>query len=135
MSVLKINWNDLIVNEHYIYEYNGLPFTGNAYDYDTCNKVIAETQFVGGVKQGIETEWNANGQILSVFGFHCNRPHGKCIEYSQNGIILLDSEYEFGICIFENKYSADGSFLDKYNIETDQDALSDLQAARKVFLS
>ena len=135
MSALKINWNDLVIDECYIYEYKSMRFTGQAYDYGLCNEVLAETQFVEGVKQGVETEWNTNGQILSTYGFYCNRPHGACVEYSPNGMILLESEYEFGVCIFEKRYKPDGTLFSEYSIKLDHEALSDLHAARRVFLS
>src|SRR4051794_2261182 len=118
-----IDFDELTADENYCHFYEGRPFTGVARERNPQGALIAEVPFVDGSKHGVVNEWYPSGQAKLTIDYRYNSPHGRYIEYSQSGKLVVEAEYESGVCLWRKRYDQDGRLVEDYNVESDESSL------------
>jgi len=80
-----------------MYTYQGKPFTGIIEDYFFDNaKLAAETEYVNGYLEGIETTYYENGKIATYITSRNNLLHGECKRWDENGNLISETLWKDG---------------------------------------
>ena len=73
-----------------------MPFSGIA--FEAFDGILTHTEFVSGVKHGVETQFCPSGALKSSCEYHLNVPRGMLIGYSADGNKESEAKYEYGLC-------------------------------------
>ena len=116
--MLKVDYEDLEPSEDYlVMEYEGMPFSGVAFEYGQNGEVITETNFVDGQKSGVSKEWSSSGILIREQSFLLDALHGPSREWYDNGKPKLDGVYELGVCVKEKEWDIQGNVTKDYAID------------------
>jgi hypothetical protein len=102
--------------------YEGIPFTGLAYDYETATgNLIREESYWNGGLQGFVKEWYPNGQVRLECRYFAGDFCGDLKEWYENGQlkrhgVYWGSEYP----LREKTWNEEGILTGDYRIEDDQ---------------
>lgn len=110
------NIDDTTWDDGLVFDPNGRPLTGIAYDAGNDSRGRIETSYVGGMQEGEEREWYINGALASASNFRKGVRHGEQRKYMEDGTLVERSEWEFDICTRRVKYSADSTVIDMFEI-------------------
>ncbi|GMQ63841.1 toxin-antitoxin system YwqK family antitoxin [Vallitalea maricola] len=113
------------------YTYEDEPFTGIAYELHYNGQVMSEVAMVGGVEDGLQTEYYDTGQIKSKLMMHNNWIHGYCVEWYEKGQIKMKSLIEYGIIVWQKQYGENGNLEYHFLIESTSDDYKRLQDFRE----
>ena len=132
--MLEIDYDDLDCDENHCHLYEGRPFTGLARERSPSGGPVAEVPFLGGMTPGAATAWHEPGRVRSVYNYTLNMLHGRATEYAPDGAVVLDAEYEYGICLWRRRYAPGGAVTEDYTIQSIESALEVLAMARTTFI-
>ena len=96
--MLRIDADHINFNPDYSYTFNGIPFTGIAYELDSDGVLISEMEFANGTRNGSWKSFYASGQLESATEYNNNTIHGFDREWDVHGQLTVEAEYEYGIC-------------------------------------
>lgn len=90
---------------------DGEYFTGTAFEALPDGRVIGETEYVRGLRDGIERVWHRNGQLRSETAYEKGVSHGLRREWHENGQLALERRYEHGKVVGEQYWDERGAPL------------------------
>ena len=102
------------------YYHDGERFTGVDYILNEDEGWLqVETEYVEGLPSGLVREWGSpNGDRLVYEGqFRGGVVHGRQRRWSDDGTLIEDGEYEYGIPLWEKKWDEDGDLIDNYELK------------------
>ena len=104
------------------YYHDGQRFTGVEYFLNEEEGwVEAETEYVEGLPSGLKREWaGPDKQLLYEGEFRGGVLHGRKRRWTEDGTLIEDGEYEYGIPLWEKWWDEDGDLVREYELsETD----------------
>ena len=87
---------------------------GIAKVYNSNGKLVSETNFIKGIKNGISLSFYENGKIKDSFNYSNNLLNGIAYRYDSNGLLLFKKTYYYGIDIGDNSFYHDGKVEEYY---------------------
>src|SRR5262245_5956219 len=100
------------------YYHDGKPLTGVKYTLnDDEGWLEAETEYVEGLPSGLKREWAGPDKRLLYEGeFRGGVLHGRKRRWTDDGTLIEDGEYEYGIALWEKMWDEDGNLIDEYEL-------------------
>lgn len=93
------------------------PFTGTlAFDYDN-DRVHCKELYKNGLANGTCKTWHKNGLTKEISNYLNGVKHGNHLEYWEDGTLMTNSQYEWGIKLFEQNFDEAGSVWSEYKID------------------
>jgi len=129
---VRVQFDDLTVEDDQSLSYQGIPFTGVAYEANDNGVVISESSYENGLQKGVTREWNSSGRILTESYFDQGSKHGISKRWHENGQLESEAEYIYSIKVRERDWDRQGRLLRDWNLpeNDEQRALIDLLAKR-----
>lgn len=90
---MRVNIDDLDVDDDLQYLYNGEPFTGEAVETAPTGEVIALTNFRDGIEHGPQWGWYRDGSKKSEITVVNGRAVGTAREWHPNGQLAEESDF------------------------------------------
>lgn len=110
----------------------GNPFTGICYEEHPISKrVVSETEYVDGLKHGIERRCNADGNLESEGHFWQGMAHGDDRYWYQNGQLRIWIHWELSHEVERMDWSEDGVLMQHRTLTPEEQ--SSLERARQRF--
>lgn len=113
------------------YTYEGIPFTGVAYELYDDGQIMSETAMTGGVEDGLQVEYYENGQIKSKLTKHNDWIHGYVTEWYEDGKIKMKSLIEYGIVVWQQQFDEGGQMDYVFEMDTSSEQYEKLKAFRE----
>ena len=110
--------------------YQGVPFTGVAYEQHPDGSLVAETEYRNGLELGWARDYHPDGQMASehyrgVFG-----PEGVAREWYPNGRLSREAFYEDGVPLSKRGWDEQGNLAYDWRLTPDDPDWTRLQARR-----
>ncbi len=118
-------------NDDYSYTYNGVLFTGIAYEIDAASHLIGEITFVNGVQEGLTRTWFPSGARQAERNLRRNAFHGPGLEWYESGKIKERTLHESGITLERDVWDEGGTLISSYRLREDQPNYQLLLLSRK----
>jgi antitoxin component YwqK of YwqJK toxin-antitoxin module len=117
---LRASYDDMDINPAtYQYLYQGKPFTGEMYEYDTEGTVKAISEFYNGVRRGMSRAYWADGKLQSEARYEYGRPVGVERTWHENGQLAEEITYtDDGTWVSTRRWNEDGTLA--YTDGTDE---------------
>lgn len=132
-EVPRVSYDDLDVDQDRIVTWNDAPFTGIAIeDYDE-SKARSETAYVGGIRHGESTTWDASGRLTERATFWRGARHGDTSTFDADGRRAVDETYEFGVLTRRRRWTASGALATEWTIGPTDDLYRILQLSREKY--
>jgi antitoxin component YwqK of YwqJK toxin-antitoxin module len=103
--------------DHLLLIYEGNPFTGVAVEIDQEERLLSETTFIDGQRNGISREWARNGSLVREQHFKFDALNGKSLSWYETGSQKTEGIYELGICLQEKMWDANGDLVRDFVLE------------------
>jgi antitoxin component YwqK of YwqJK toxin-antitoxin module len=132
IPVLRIRDDELDFDESIIYHYKGRRFTGSAYD-DMPGGGISEVSYENGVQQGPARDWLPSGKLKGESFFRRNVLHGCAKEFREDGSLISEKNYEWGILVSSAEYDEAGSVAASFDLPEEGEAYVNLQRMRSLY--
>ncbi|WP_152033824.1 toxin-antitoxin system YwqK family antitoxin [Paracidovorax avenae] len=107
----EVNIDDL-EDDHYGFQYNGIPFSGIAVSYYGNGRLESRRSYLNGMVHGSGGWWYENGQKSQEWVSFAGMAHGPNIEWYENGVVSQKSYCEFGRVLDWIKYDKDGNEIE-----------------------
>jgi antitoxin component YwqK of YwqJK toxin-antitoxin module len=132
--MVRVPYNDLDFPDwDHGYTYDGESFTGIAYELSEGGRLTSEVEFRCGIQAGTWREWYPNGTLAKEAHLERGAWHGHCREWHSNGQLALDGEWEYGVCLRNQRWDENGVLIDEYRVESDPAAGEALEGYRRVY--
>jgi antitoxin component YwqK of YwqJK toxin-antitoxin module len=81
--------------------------------------VEAETEYVEGLPSGLAREWAGpdRDKLLCEAQIRGGVVHGRKRRWTEDGTLIEDGEYEYGIALWEKKWDEDGDLIENYELK------------------
>jgi antitoxin component YwqK of YwqJK toxin-antitoxin module len=83
--------------QNYLYE--GIPFTGVAYEGESDEEGRTETTYADGVQAGLSREWYPSGSLKVQETFDRGVLHGEQRMFREDGSVAAVRQFELGILV------------------------------------
>lgn len=128
---MKVDFDELEPSDDYLsLNYRGQPFTGIAFELDQHGKLLSETSYVDGQKEGIAKEWGPAGIVVREQHYANDTRHGHSREWYESGSLKSEAEYELGICLWEREWTNDGQLVRDFMLNEGDPQFATLQKLR-----
>jgi len=128
MNELRVDFENLEYEMGWML-YEGVPFTGVAFENWPDGALRCEVPYLEGYKHGVEREWYQSGQVKEESELSNGGSHGKHTEWDEGGRIVVEAMYEDCQLIHKKNYRYDGSSSQAETV------LSDTPVKRGVYRS
>jgi antitoxin component YwqK of YwqJK toxin-antitoxin module len=108
---VRVQFDDLTVDDDQSLSYQGKPFTGIAYETNSAGIVVSEAGYDSGLQAGVTREWDHSGHLLSESYFAQGSKHGTSKQWHNNGHLESESEYSCSIKTRERVWDTQGRLL------------------------
>jgi antitoxin component YwqK of YwqJK toxin-antitoxin module len=101
------------------YYHDGKRFTGVRYTLnDDGGWLEGETEFAEGLESGLKREWaGPDKRLLYEAEFRGGVVHGRKRRWTEDGTLIEDGEYEYGIPLWEKMWDEEGNLIDDYKLK------------------
>lgn len=130
-EMLKVNDDEIEINDDQIYLYQGIPFTGIACEYRN-GKLASEYSYVNGMEDGLIRAWHDNGQLSLERYCRKGRLHGLNREWDENGVLREESLFESGYRVELKEWDENGRLMNHHVTNESDPEYSWLQRARGI---
>jgi hypothetical protein len=127
---IRVPDSELDFNEDLIYRWRGRLFTGVGFE-ESPDGALSEVSYECGVQQGPARDWYPSGGLKGESHFHDNVQHGVTREYSQDGSLLIESFYEYGILVEKRERASTGEMSTTYVAAPDGEMYGTLERYRR----
>lgn len=127
----RVNINDIEFTNDYLYLFHGVPYTGIGFELDSDGRLISEVEFQNGMQHGITKMYYPLGRLQREAHYRYNTLHGFVREWTIDGVLELEEEYELGICLRRKVRSDAGELQICYEIDEVSPQYELLQMLRK----
>jgi antitoxin component YwqK of YwqJK toxin-antitoxin module len=122
--------SELDFDDDLIYRWRGELFTGVGFE-ESPDGALSEASYEYGVQQGPARDWYPSGDLKGESHFHDNVQHGVTREYSQEGSLLMESFYEYGILVEKRERGSSGEMSTTYVLAPDEETYRTLERYRR----
>lgn len=119
-------------DENLVYTYQGERFTGVGYD-EVPGYGLSEISYVDGLQEGPTRDWYPSGQLKSEWMYRANARHGHSREYREDGTLVSEAIYEYGVRVRSRTFAEDGSVVDRFDLSEESPTFKLLQRLRARF--
>jgi antitoxin component YwqK of YwqJK toxin-antitoxin module len=128
---MRVDWNDLdITDDAVVRLYEGVPFTGIAYETDDDGQTIVESTFVNGHIAGIQRDYYSSGQIRQEWYVRNGLSHGVFRSWYENGQVESEQLMEYGICVKKRLWNENEELIEETEIGEEDPLYSLLMISR-----
>lgn len=113
VSIDELKWHE----GHGVYLHQETPFTGIAFELGRTGTLEAETEYLDGLRHGLQKMWYPDGAIASEGTFQNDVIHGTFREWHPDGTLALEQVGEFGILLSEKAWDERGQVVKEYSID------------------
>ena len=131
---LRVRDDELDYDDELIYTFRGGRFTGIGYE-DVPGRGVSEVSYQDGLQDGPARDWYPSGVLKGESIYRRNLLHGHVREFRENGTLILDKEYEYGILVRGVEYNDSGDMISSSSLTEDSPNYSRLQRLRERFSS
>lgn len=116
------------------YYHDGKPLTGVRYTLnDDEGWLEGETEFVEGLPSGLKREFAGPDKRLLYEGeFRGGVLHGRKRRWTDDGTLIEDGEYEYGIPLWEKMWDEDGNLTYAYELKESDGNYAELLKYRQL---
>ena len=101
------------------YLYLGEPFTGTAVETRGDGRIIWRCEFVNGMKNGLEREFNQSGLLIEEVTNRNNFPHGYWRVWHPSGVLKQEELLQYGVRLSGKYWSEEGVLVREFEIDAD----------------
>jgi antitoxin component YwqK of YwqJK toxin-antitoxin module len=116
MGIVKVEASELGYESEAFRTFNGGPFSGVAVEKDARGKVVAETCYVDGVREGYTRLWDSAGNLKQEAFFSDGALHGLLRAWHANGNVAELATYELDICLSSDTFSETGELMESHRL-------------------
>ena len=131
---LRVRDDQLDYDDELIYTFRGEKFTGIGYE-EVPGRGVSEISYQDGLQDGPARDWYSSGILKGESIYRRNLLHGHVREFRENGSLILDKEYEYGILIQSVDYNDSGDTISTSSLAESSPNYSRLQRLRERFSS
>lgn len=129
-SAVRVPDDELDFDEELIYRHHGTRFTGIGYDHGP-DGVLSEISYRDGRQDGQAHDYYPSGALRGISDYRQNSLHGRVREFDEDGNLLLESVYEYGILIRTLCHDQSGALIETFRIDEDSPNYALLQKYRR----
>ncbi len=126
---VRVPDDQLDYDENLIFMYQGERFTGVGYE-DVPGRGLEEISYVDGLQEGPAREWYPSGQLRRDTSFRANALHGHDREYREDGTLVSETVYEYGVRVRSRTFAQDGSVVKSFDLSEESSDFQRLQRRR-----
>ncbi|WP_055076247.1 toxin-antitoxin system YwqK family antitoxin [Pseudanabaena sp. 'Roaring Creek'] len=131
--LLRVDYDLLEPSDDFLIEfYEGIPFTGIAYENHLNGSLLSETPFTNGYKNGIEREWSESGILIEEVNLEDNQANGLLHKWHCNGQLKCEGMFEMGVCLWMKEWDETGNLTRDYVIDEKSSDFIFLRGQRKL---
>lgn len=130
---VRIQFDDLTVEDDQSLSYQGKPFTGIAYETNSAGIVVSEAAYDNGLQAGVTHEWDHSGRLLSETHFAQGSKHGTAKQWHNNGQLESESEYSYSIKTRERVWDPQGRLLRDWTLPEHDEQRAMIELLKKRF--
>jgi hypothetical protein len=113
-----------------IYRWRGKLFTGVGFEIDAAGG-LSEVRYRFGVQEGVARDWYPSGVLKGESYFHDNVNHGATREFAEDGSLIIECLYEYGILVERRERNKDGELAATFTIDAHGTTYSMLERYRR----
>lgn len=115
--VLRVPDDDLDFGPDQVMHYQGVPFTGIAFEDDETG--LSELEYRDGVQDGFTRQWWPSGLLKTEMPYREGFVHGVVRNFDDTGRLVDESLREYGILLRQTTYDEDGRVVEIRDIRLD----------------
>jgi hypothetical protein len=108
--------DELEFDEEFIYRHNGTRFTGIGFERGP-NGILSEVSYRDGLQDGPALDYYPSGVLRGVSDYRQNSLHGRVREFGEDGTLLQESVYEYGILLHTVMRDQSGELAETFRID------------------
>jgi antitoxin component YwqK of YwqJK toxin-antitoxin module len=128
----RVPSEELDFDDDQVFHYQGMPFTGVAYEEESGGDV-SETAYAYGLLEGASRVWHSSGSLKSEAAFYRGAGHGRARKFREDGTLESETIYEFGIVVRSSEFDESGNVVGRFELSEDSPNHALLQAYRAEF--
>ena len=119
--LIRINRNNLGINEMQQYTYQGEPFIGIAYfTFYKTGQVLSEASYYSGLTWGFRRGWHKNENLEYERPASNGADDGLCKIWHGNGILKKEYFVEESVRIWEKEWNRQGELIRDWTLPEDE---------------
>jgi antitoxin component YwqK of YwqJK toxin-antitoxin module len=126
----RVNTDVIEFTDDYVYLLNGQPFTGIGFETNDNGVVISEMEFQNGMKHGTTRGFYPTGRVKREVHYQHNTLDGFVRDWSEDGLMEREEEYEKGICVRRKALDSSGQVALSYELSESDPQHMTLQLLR-----
>jgi hypothetical protein len=126
----KVPDSELEYDEELTYRWRGVLFTGIGFD-EASDGISSEVSYRYGVQEGPARDWYPSGVLKGEAWFRDNVQHGTTREYDDEGNLLSETKFEYGIMVFKSERDKGGRMIRNFEIDPKSQNYARLERYRK----
>jgi hypothetical protein len=108
---------------------DGKPFTGVAYE-ESPVLGRSEISYREGMQHGLARDWYPSGVLKGESVFFQGVLHGMTREFDEDGRLMTEVRYEYGIRILSRRFGLDGRIVEEEELDPNDEAARQLDRLR-----
>jgi len=116
-SLPRVPDSELDYERDLVFTHEGVPFSGIGYE-ERSDLGLSEVSYRDGMQHGVSRDWFPSGKLKGESRYRENSLHGTTRELDEDGHILMEIEYEYGIVVSSRELDDHGNEIRSFEIET-----------------
>lgn len=112
---VRVPDSELDYDDELTYQWRGTLFTGVGFDV-AKNGSRSEISYCFGVQDGPARDWYPSGTLKGETWFRDNVQHGFAREYDEDGNLLCEMSFEYGIMTAKSERDESGQMVETFRI-------------------
>jgi antitoxin component YwqK of YwqJK toxin-antitoxin module len=113
-----------------IYRWRGELFTGTGYE-ESSDGSLSEISYRYGMQDGPARDWYPGGILKGESNFRENTLHGLSCEYAEDGTLVRETSYEYGMAVKKREKNSRGEIVTAFTLTADNQAYGLLERYRR----
>lgn len=127
---LRVPDSELDFDDELFYRWHDSPFTGVGYE-NLPGGGVSEISYRYGMQEGPARDWYPSGSLKGESHFRENVQHGISREYAEDGSLIMEATYEYGILVKRRERDEGGRMVATFALGPDSDTYSLLDRYRR----
>jgi antitoxin component YwqK of YwqJK toxin-antitoxin module len=126
---LVVRDSELDYDSDLVFTLDGKAFTGVAYE-ESAELGRSEICYRDGLQEGVARDWYPSGMPKGESCYVRNVLHGTSREFDEQGRLMVEDRYEYGICVLARRFSVDGTVTETNELDANIEAARQLNRLR-----
>lgn len=113
----RVNISEIEFTDEYAYRWHDSPFSGLGVETTDDGTLLSEIEIRDGMQHGTTKEFYPSGHVKREANYENNTLNGFVREWDENGLPLLEEEYERGICLRRKAKNAAGKLAPVFELD------------------